>query len=181
MVSKMKNSTVFIIMMLLLVIPSYTEDKEDYSEFHWTINLEGAIYSLSEHNGWGFGPGLKITFDLSSTFGIQVGAFGLPTSSGGYSFRGLALDGGIRYRPSIKRRQFAFEAGFSHIFGNDSDGSQLNAIGVHAGASVISWLGKHIGLCGHGIFRYWFRNENFKHSHMYGLSPSLSGGIALRF
>jgi hypothetical protein len=179
--SKMKNSTLFIIIMLLLVIPSYTQGNKDQNQFRWAINLEGVTYGLNGDNGWGYGAGLKISFHLSGKLGIQVGGYGLPTSSGGYTFRGLALDGGIRYRLSTIKPELAIEGGISHIFGDDSDGSEVNAVGIYTGASVIWWFFKHIGFSGRGIVRYWFEDEYFKHGQLYGLSPSFSAGIAVRF
>lgn len=178
---KMKNKTVFLIVLLLLSMPSFANNKEEHNQFHWTINLEGVTYRLSEDNGWGFGPGLKLSFNLSGKFGIQAGAYWLPTSNGGYTFRGFALDGGIRYHLSHKTPQFTFEAGLCHVFGNDSDGTDLLAFGIYAGASATWWLTKHIGLCGRSTLRLWFKDDNYRHSYPNGLGASFSGGFAMRF
>jgi len=176
----MKRSTVFVIVLLLLAIPSYTKEKQDYDQLRWTIIVEGATYKVSEVNDWGWGLGLKIMYGLSPTFGIHVGAVGIPTTKGGYSFRGLALDGGIWFRlPSLKH-WLTFEAGLNHIFGDDSDGSLWKAFGAHIGAHATLWLGKHIGLCGRAVFRYWFKKEDsFRSTN--ATSPSLSAGLAFRF
>ncbi len=174
----MKKSIVFVIVLLLLAIPSYTKERQDYDQLRWTINVEGATYLLNKDSGWGWGGGLKTMYDLTPTFGIHVGAIYLPTSGRGYSFRGIALDGGIRYR---LKRQIAFEAGFSYLTGDDHDGSLFKSIGVHAGANVVSWLGKHFGISGRAVSRFWFKNEDFDSSSMYPISLSLSAGLALRF
>jgi hypothetical protein len=171
---------VFVIVLLLLAIPSYTKEKQDYDHLRWTINVEGTNYKVSEVNDWGWGLGLKIMYGLSGTFGIHAGAIGIPTTNGGYSFRGLALDGGIWFRlPSLKH-WLTFEAGINHIFGDDSDGSLWLATGAHAGANATYWLGKHIGLFGRAVFRFWFKKEDSFRGRN-ATSPSFSAGLALRF
>ena len=175
----MKTSIVFAIVLLLLAFPSYTKEKQDFDQLRWTVTAEGATYRVSKINGWGWGGGLKIMYGLSSTFGLHAGAIGMPTSSGRYTFRGLALDGGIWFRPNFLKPWLTLEAGISHVFGDDSDGSIWNATGVHAGANGTLWLGKHIGFCVRAVVRFWFKKEYSGGGTE--ISPSLSAGLALRF
>ena len=175
----MKKSTVFVIVLLLLALPAYSKEKQDYDQSKWTIIAEGATYRVSEVNSWGWGGGLKLMYGLSSTFGIHVGAIGIPTTSGGYSFRGIALDGGIWYRLPSLSPWLNFEAGFNYLFGDDSDGSYWRVFGAHAGANATLWLGKYIGLCGRAVFRFWFKKDPYAGTN--ATSPSFSTGLAFRF
>jgi hypothetical protein len=64
--------------------------------------------------------------------------------------------------------------GISYSHCTDSDGTDINAPGAHAGFRQEFWFGRNVGFYAQGVLRFWTHADN-------RFWPSLGGGLSLRF
>jgi len=171
----------FFMVIFFSVFPLFSqEEKESSNVFRWEISLGGVSYYVSSANNWNFGPELIVQHALSETFGIYA-SISYPSvrmTSRGYGFReGFPVDGGIWVCTRSVNPQIKLGGGLSHIFGSDSDGSQINNFGAHISTHVAYWFKPHIGIWARGVLRLWLGD---RHSDSRS-SPSFSAGVGFRF
>ena len=173
----MRIPIVFFTLLLLCTFPFMGKEIETY---HWEFCIGGTDYYVSEANYWNFGPELTIQYAFSLTNGIYA-TVSYPSTrmtSRGYGFReGFPIDIGGWLTTRNYTTRLKLGAGLSHIFGSDSDGSEIKGLGAHLSAHGSYWFSKNIGAWVRGVLRFWLTGRQ----HDSKFSPSFSAGIGFRF
>jgi hypothetical protein len=178
----LRQGFIAFLLILLFTSPLFLQaEREESLAYQWEFSLGGVSYYVSEANYWNFGPELTIHYAISNTFfGLYVSA-SYPTvkmSSRGYGFEGgVPMDGGIWLSSRSETSPFKLGAGLSHIFGSDSDGSQIKGFGAHISVQASYWFERHLGVWARGVLRLWFAERRYDSK----TSPSFSAGVGFRF
>jgi hypothetical protein len=168
---------VTMLFLLLCTLPSMGKETNIY---RWEFCIGGADYYVTDSNYWNFGPELTVQYAFSVTGGMYAAASypAVRMTSRGYGFReGFPMDIGGWLSPRRWTSRLKLGAGLSHIFGSDSDGSEIKGFGAHFSAHGSFWFSKNIGAWVRGVFRFWFAERRYDSK----FSPSFSAGIGFRF
>ncbi len=137
----------------------------------WVISGGVDVHRVNDINGWGIGPVLHIERHLYRSLGVEASPVYLPSSSGYYTSQTIALDVGLWHRVVDSRVRLSLGAGGTGIIGGDSDGTPVGGGGGYVSAGANVWTTSNLGLASRSVVRLT----------NYGVNPSISVGLAVRF